>query len=278
MNVSVSFAVHTFNEADALRRLVVSSLPMAAFIQEWVIVDHRSTDHTTQVIDGLRPMLAQKGIPLTTFREERDLSAAFTFADIRNMTIKACAHPIVVLHDADFILGPHFRGFLSTSKERLAMDGSTYFGAAYSIPCVWDRLKTGPDGTITHHGRIWVHQIRPRILWKDALHFAQIGDGGRWEKLVLDDPLRKDQLNLTANRKGPMTRDAIVSCNVKSAERIALRDTMTMFMQDAVQGKLTGDWLQNYETGQARKQDAYPYQKRSVRGWRLHLPNLDLAA
>lgn len=275
--MTVSFAVHSYNEADALKRLVLSSLPFAGLFREWVIVDHRSDDHTSDVLDELRPVLEAGGITLRTEYEGRDLSAQCTFADIRNRTIKACAYPVVVLHDADFLLGPRFSDVLKRSAVALAAKGSRYYSAAYSIPCVWDHLETNAAGVVTGHGRVWVHEIRPRILWRDAVHYEQTKDGGRWERLVIDDRTRTQRLNLTANRRGPLTPDTLLSCNVKPGERIALRDTMTMFMQDVVRGKATGGWLENYRAGTVRSQPAYDYQNRSVVGWHLHAPNLRLA-
>ena len=274
--LNVSFAVHSYNEADALRRLVLSSLPFAGSFQEWVILDHRSDDDTAEVIDELAPLLASKGIALQRLHEERDFSVSYTFADVRNATINACSHPVVALLDADFILGPGFGDFLRRSLT--ALRHRTYYGAAYSVPCVWDHLRTDSAGRIASHGRVWVHQIRDRIFWRDAVHYEQTGQGGRWERIKLDDPSRRNRLSLTRNRNGPLTRDAVVSVNVKPPERIELRDTMTTFLQDAMQGKASGTWLENHAAGVTRKQPAYPYQSCSLLGWRLHAPSLNLAA
>lgn len=276
---AVSFAVHSFDEAEALRRLVLSSLPLSRMFSEWVIVDHRSGDHTQTVIEDLRPILAEHGIALCTLSEHRDLSAAFTFADLRNLTIKACSHPVVAIHDADFILGPRFAAVLRRAVIGLGAPRSRSYGAAYAVPCVWDSLRTDSSGRITDHGRVWVHKCRPRVLWRDAVHYAQTKQGGRWERLMVDDPVRTERLNLTPpSRRTALLPDALVSCNVKPPSRIALRDTMTMFMQDAVQGRVSGGWLENYREGRVRSQGAYDYHRCSVRGWTLHAPGLELAA
>lgn len=278
MKNHVSFAVHVFNEADALRRLVHSSLPFAKLFREWVIADHRSDDGTPEAIDELREPIEAAGLRLVTFREERDLSPTFTFADIRNATLEACSEPIVALHDADFILGRDFGHLLQRAVRALEAEASPFYGAAYAVPCVWDRLRTDRSGQIVDHGRVWVHQLRDRIFLRSAMHYEQIGDGGRWERMVKDDPKRGARFPLTKNRRGRLTPHTVLSVNVKPAERIALRDTMTMYMQDAMQGKASGSWLEEYRAGRCRQQPAYPYQARSLRGWRIHAPNLDLAA
>jgi glycosyltransferase involved in cell wall biosynthesis len=275
----ISFCVHTFNEATELRRLVESSLMFSNWIDEWVIVDHRSEDDTPAVIEGLRPILAEHNIRLTTRREERDLSKAFAFADIRNMTLGLCRNEIASLMDADFILGPAFQGHLERSLAAIRQGESVYYAGSYSVPVVWDRLMTDARGRITDHGRVWVHQRRPRILHRPSITFHQTGAGGRWEKLIRKGGSqwrRQRDLELTDNRRGAPFPNAVISCNVKGAERIALRDTMTMYMEDVHRGRTTGTWLENYRAGKTRSQGEYPFQSIDLRGWRINAPNLKL--
>lgn len=274
----VAFCVHSFNEADGLRRLVRSSYPFANLFQEWVIVDHRSDDDTADAIAELASELEARGITLHTAREERDLSREHTFADVRNLTLGLATQPIAVLMDADFILGEAFGVLLQRGVAALTAQGSPYYGASFTVPCLWDELETDQRGKVVKHGRLWVHQVRPRILWRSAIHYEQTGDGGRWERLTFDDPSRQQAYALTQNRRGALTPHTLVSVNVKSPERIALRDTMTMFMQDAMQGVVSGSWMENYRAGTVRNQPPYPYQRGTVRGWRLHCPNLRLAS
>lgn len=266
-----TFCVHAYDEAAALQRLVRSSYPFAELIDEWVIVDHRSGDATPQVIEGLRAELAERSIRLTAIREERDLSASFTFADLRTATIKAARNEIVVLHDADFVLGPAFGAMLARAGTALHKGCAT---ASYTVPVVWDKLSVDAAGRIAEHGRVWVHSRRPRVLRRSAVHYEQTKDGGRWERLVSTGP----DYPLTPGRRSGLPRDGVLSVNVKPAERIALRDTMTMFMQDAVQGKAEGDWLENYREGRTRSQGAYDYVQVNLRGWRLNVKSLELAA
>jgi hypothetical protein len=275
---AVSFVVHSFNEADALGRLVRSSLPLVGLFDEWVILDHRSDDHTAAVIEALRPLLADAGVSLTALHEPRDLSARHTFADVRNRALDAAQHEVALLLDADFVLGRRFGALLQRGVRALQAPRSPYYGAAFSVPCVWDRLRTDATGRVVEHGRVWVHQLRPRILWRAAVHYTQTGDGGRWEHMEVAPGPRQQRLDLTQNRKGTLTPHTVVSVNVKPAERIALRDTMTMFMQDAIQGAASGEWLENYRAGTVRQQPPYPFQKRSLKGWELNVPALELAA
>ena len=276
--MKVSFCVHTYNEADALRRLVLSSLPMASVIDEWIILDHRSDDHTAEVLAELAPVLSKAKVDFRVLWEGRDLSASHTFADVRTRTIKAAKNPIVALFDADFLLGPAFAPLLLKAAEELRRPKSPYHSACYAVPCVWDQLETDASCRITAHGRVWVHSRRPRILWRDAVRYEQTGDGGRWEKLVADDPARAKKFHLTpvGVPQRRVVANAVVSCNVKPPERIALRDTMTMFMQDAISAGQAGDWLANYAAGAVRPQPPYPYHKVDLVGWRLFTPNLRL--
>lgn len=269
----VSFCVHTFDEADAIRRLLTSSLPLVDLFDEWVVVDHRSRDHTPDVLAEMRPVLAEHGITLTTWREARDLSASYSFADIRNDTIKASRNAITVLHDADFILGPGFRAVLERAVPALLDPRQKLHSATFAVPVVWDHIKIDAAGIVTDHGRVWVHPHRPRVLLRDHVHYEQIGNGGRWEKLIFD-PRRPDRLNLTQVKAArPHT---VISVNAKAPDKIALRDTMTMFMEDAHSGKATGGWLENYSAGLTRSQGEYKFAKVDLRGWRLYAPNLEL--
>lgn len=265
-----SFVVHAWNEASALRRLVESSLPMRDAIAEWVVLDHRSNDDTQAVLeDELRPLLTANGIRLTTLFERRDLSARCTFADVRTKTIKAASKQLVALQDADFILGPGYPPLLRRAEQQLSSVRSRYYGAAFPVPVVWDHLRIDARGVVLEHGRVWVHRTRPRLLVRDAVSYVQTKERGRWEKLV------PDAKRPAAYRLAPGVRTcvphAVLSVNVKPAERIELRDGMTMFMQDAVQGVLQGNWLENAAAGRVRSQGPYDYgQQPDLRGWRLH--------
>lgn len=279
--MKLSLCVHSYNEAEALRRLVLSSLPLREVFDEWVILDHRSDDDTPAVVAALEPELSRMGIRLTALHEPRDLSAEHTFADVRTRTLKAAHNPVLALLDADFILGPAFLGFAQRALAALAPPNSTYHCARYAVPCVWDHLTIDASGRITSHGRVWVHKTRPRFLVRDAVHYVQNKDRGRWEGLVVDDRRRGQRLDLTPVSGHAQTRlapSAVISNNVKPPARIALRDTMTMFMQDAVSAGQRGGWLENYAVGAVRSQGAYVYDRVHLAGWRLFTTNLNVTS
>lgn len=267
--MKVSFCAHVWNEADAIRRLVFSSLPFADLIDEWVILDHRSSDNIEEVFTEIKGVLQDHRIHFTTVFESRDLSAQMTFADVRTKTIKACRNEIVVLHDADFVLGPGFRMPLEKSIDAL-MTNHSLVATAYAVPVVWDRLSVDESGTIRDHGRIWVHSARQRIFLRNFVHFEQKKDKGRWEQFTITHPKRRTTLFIPDNKNTELLPSSIVSVNVKPRERIALRDTMTMFMQDVISAGLKGTWLENYAAGKIRRQPPYIYRPVDLRGWQLY--------
>jgi glycosyltransferase involved in cell wall biosynthesis len=248
----VSFAVHSYNEAKALRLLLLSSLPLARNFSEWVVLDHRSDDETQQVLDDMEPVLLKAGIGLVRLFESRDLSAECTFADVRTQTVKAATRPVVALMDADFILGPAFATLLRRATKGLLKRQSTIHAYKYRIPVIWDYFATDEAGIVRDHGRVWRHSYSNRILHRDSVHYEQIGAGGRWEKLI-HTPQRPEFYLLENNG------DAILSVNVKPKDRVDLRYTMTYFMEDVMQGKLRGDWLENYNANRTRRMPDYPW-------------------
>jgi hypothetical protein len=276
--MKLSCAVHVFDEAEAVVRLVRSSLPFAPLIGEWLVLDHRSRDGLGLALDEIEPELRKLGIRLTRLHESRDFSAQYTFADVRTATIKGCTYPVVAMLDADFILGPVFGQWMQAALERLTATSNMH-GLTYAVPCVWDHLSTNSVGEVVRHGRVWVHNRRVRFMWRDAVHYEQSKQGGRWEKLRVA-PTRPLAFHLTpvGTHQQRVRSNAVVSVNVKPPERIALRDTMTMFLQDAISKGLEGDWLDNYAVGRARGQGPYPYHKVRLAGWKLNVPNLRLTS
>ncbi|HEX7000929.1 MAG TPA: glycosyltransferase [Trueperaceae bacterium] len=270
--MKATLAVHTFNEAAALERLLLSSLHAAPLFDEWVVLDHRSNDDTQARLDELEAVLAAYGVTLKRLHEARDLSRRFTFADVRTATIKAASHETVMLADADFIFGEGFAQALYQGIDLLTRPGSDVAAIAFPVPVVWDHLATDPFGRVTSHGRVWVHGAKARIHHRDRCRYRQTQAGGKWEKLIRTDP-RAQRVATTTNAGG-----VLISANVKSPERLELRRTMTMFMQDAVQGR-QGDrtWLQAVEEGRTRNMPAYRYGDVDLRGTPLNLASVDLS-
>ena len=278
--MKVSLCVHSYNEGAALARLIRSSLPVADLIDEWVVVDHRSDDDTASVVSGLRDEVEERGIRFDVAREDRGLSRAFTFADIRNLTLGRCRNPIAVLMDADFLLCSSFRQILARSLDILSVPNCRYYGTGWNIPCVWDHLTTDKEGFISSHGRVWIHSSRARVLVRSAIEFHQTKAGGKWEGVVPRPGLRRKKFAFTNPRPHlDPAKVGFVSVNIKSAERIAMRDTMTLFMADAMQGRNDGEWVEQYRAGKLQAQGPYDFARGvDLRGWRLHSPDMDLRA
>lgn len=264
--MKASLAVHTFNEGPAVLRLILSSLHAAAHFNEWVVLDHRSNDDTQTLLDHVEPLLHAYGINLVRLFESRDLSPKLTFADVRGRTVQACSNPVVALMDSDFILGTAFLRVLADSIPRLGRH-TRAAAIAYPVPVVWDALSTDHNGRISEHGRVWVHGAKARILHRDRITYRQ---AGKWEKTVFTDTQRKRIVNVGNDGS------VLISANVKSSERLKLRRTMTMYMEDAMSGKTRGEWLEDYEAGATRDMPEYRYRPVNLVGKRLNLANLEL--
>lgn len=232
--MTASFVVHTYNEADALERLILSSLSSAGWADEWVVLDHRSNDHTQAILDQLEPLLAAHGMTLTRLTETRDLSRTFTFAQLRTKTIKAARNPIVALMDADFVLGRIYPNVLGNALH--AFHANPRLAAIrHRIPIIWDHVTTNEDGQVTDHGRLYLHGYSHRLLRRDAVTYRQTGNDGRWEQAHYPGMQRRD----IDNDDGSI----LVSLNIKPHERLARRATMTEFMRATTKGQITGNWL-----------------------------------
>lgn len=233
--MKASLCVHSFNEGPAIERLILSSLHAAHNISEWVVLDHRSSDDTQERLDALEPLLTAYGIPLVRLFESRDLSASFTFADVRDTTIQACASDVVVLMDADFVLGSAFHNTLIVALRAFRRHASLA-AIRFRIPIVWDYVTTNQDGLVTSHGRHFRHGLSHRILRRKSVRYTQTGSDGRWEKARYPGMTRLDWANEDGN--------ILISLNIKPPARLELRATMTEFMREATKGKIVGDWLQ----------------------------------
>jgi hypothetical protein len=103
------------------------------------------------------------------------------------------------------------------------------------------------------------------------VHYTQTGLGGRWEKI--EHTQDRPQFRLLNNDDG----NAVLSINVKPADRIDLRYTMTYFMEDAMTGALKGNWLENYASKRTRRMPDYPWDPTlNYRGTTTLMPNLKM--
>lgn len=264
--MKASLAVHSYNEGPALERLILSSLHATPFFDEWVVLDHRSSDDTQAVLDALEPLLAAYGVRLKRLHEARDLSATHTFADVRNATVQAATNPIVALMDADFVLGRAFTPALANALQRFKRD-PRLSAIRCRIPIIWDHVRTNDQGRITSHGRVFRHGYSHRILRKTRVTYRQDGNEGRWEKAHYTGT----RLNLSNE-----TGDLFVSLNIKPRERIERRATMTEFMRAAVRREVDGDWLA-HEPADLPQQPAYAFTNERLRPF-LNLANLVVRA
>lgn len=265
--MQASMAVHSFNEGPALERLILSSLHASDLISEWVVLDHRSNDDTQAILDELEPVLAAHGIPLRRLFEERDLSRELTFAHVRDRTVQECRSDIVALMDADFVLGEAFRDTLwgavlaFRAKPRLA-------AIKHRIPILWDHVQTDADGRVTDHGRLFLHGYSHRILRRKAVRYTQVGNDGRWEKPRFPGMSHSEVMNEDGR--------VLVSLNIKPAERIERRATMTEFMRAATKGEIKGSWHEHAPAA-LPKQPEYDFRSDRISPV-LNLANLDLRA
>ena len=164
------------------------------------------------------------------------------------------------------------------SVSVLAPRKSRYYGVSFSRPVVWDYLDTDERGVVTDHGRVWLHAIhkgRVEILGNGAAEYRQVGKRGLWEKPVPLSPRRGEAYRVTPRRSIEGIEDVVISANVKPEQRLDLRQTMTRYMREARQGKLSGPWLEEYAAGRVGRMKPYEYDEGvSLVGWRLNLPNL----
>lgn len=260
----VSACVPTYNEGAAVERLILSSLAATPLIREWVVVDHRSDDDTQERLDRLEPILSARGVRLVRRHEARDFGRDFRMADLRNACLRACSHKIAVMMDADFVLGDAFHYTLL--RAQLSLNGRS-LSVSFPIPVVWDHLSTDKNGCVRGHGRVWVHPKSDRIMLAEGVKYVQDLQGGRWFRVLSVTGGSTRRVNLKNDGS------VLVSVNVKPAERIALRSTMTLFLQDVANGRKSGTWLQQYESGGLRADPPYPFVKNAdLRGVKLKLP------
>lgn len=264
--MKASLVVHSFNEGPALERLILSSLHATDTFDEWVVLDHRSSDDTQVRLDALEAVLEAHGITLTRLFEKRDLSARHTFAHVRDRTIHAAKNEIVALMDADFILGRAFAPTLASALRRFSVD-ARLAAVRFRIPILWDHLKTDAEGRITSHGRLYRHGFSHRILRQTKVKYRQDGNGGKWEKAHYPGMRRLDIIN---------DGNILISLNAKPPERIELRATMTEFMQDALSGAVGGEWLQ-HDPKALRTQPEYQFRPERIAAT-LNLANLEVSA
>jgi glycosyltransferase involved in cell wall biosynthesis len=268
--MSLTIAVTSWNEVDHLERLILSCLRDSDLVDELVVLDHRSTDGTQEMLDDMEPLLERNDIVLNRLYEPRDLSPALTMADLRQKLLRASQGPTVAMLDADFILGPGWRQLISKSIKELSKENSPYFATGAPIPVIWDNLNVNQNGVIESHGRIWVHPANARIVWKPAVSYHQNAGGGKWEVARSFNSQRQQRLALPNDH-------AIVSVNIKPQERIEQRKTMTHYMEAVMKKKITATWQEAYQNQKINNDLEYEFVDVDLRGhplnvWGFSLP------
>lgn len=232
-----SIAVHSFNEKDALNRLL-RSIVMAKEprITEIVVCDHRSNDGTWEMLEQF-----EKDCPIKIkkFREERDLGPGFTFADLRQLTVQAASNELVFQMDADFILGPAFRHTLNACENGLKLDNVCSIGIP--IPCIHGKIVTDSRGRITEHGPVVTHDPNPRCIMKSYCSYIQ---NGKFEKCISVQGSNRQYMH-----KVNFINSSLISVNIKTIERLKLRCTMTQYQEMIMNGTAKKNWQDAFIDG-----------------------------
>lgn len=232
-----SIAVHSFNEKDALNRLL-RSIVMAKEprITEIVVCDHRSNDGTWEMLEQF-----EKDCPIKIkkFREERDFGPGFTFADLRQLTVQAASNELVFQMDADFILGPAFKHLLNACESEFKKAGVCSIGVP--IQCPHGRLVTDSRGRVMEHGPVTTHDANPRCILKSCCEYIQ---HSRYEKCVARVDSERKYMSKIA-----IINSSLISANIKTIERLKLRCTMTPYQEMIMNGTAKKNWQDAFTDG-----------------------------
>ena len=222
MNRPYAIAVPTFDEGARLERFLRSTLGGEGRglggLGEIVVIDHRSTDATPEILDALRPSVERAGIRLRCFHEPRDFGPGFTMADLRAATVRACESEIVASLDADYVLGPRFAEWMGLVCEALEQPG--VFGVGSEIVYVDGPVRFSSEGRIVEHATCYRHVAIPRVVWRDAVVFSQDACGGRYYRTTSNDASRAEWWMI------PRIPESVLSINDKPPARRRLRATM----------------------------------------------------
>jgi glycosyltransferase involved in cell wall biosynthesis len=250
----ISFAVHTYNEADALDRLIHSIFKIKNDkINEIFIVDHRSNDHTQDIIEKYKSQ-SDGRIEINSYNEPRDFGGEdrFTFADLRDFTIRNTKNDYVVLCDSDFIYGPGFSSMIENSV--LLLDKGA-FATGFEIPVVHDHIEID-NSRVVSHGPIQVHPAVVRILNKNKSVYRQEHCEGLYEGCYPIDGVMNGKII-------GLQKHSVISLNIKDKNKKLLRNSMCLFQKEIVNNKnIKENWLdvsekynENFEIEEHLKHD-----------------------
>jgi glycosyltransferase involved in cell wall biosynthesis len=97
----VSAIIPTYNRADLLERALVSVAQQDHRLIEAIVIDDGSTDGTPQVLDELKPVLAERGVELITHRQQNERAPK-----ARNTAMKMARGDYFAFLDSDDLWRP----------------------------------------------------------------------------------------------------------------------------------------------------------------------------
>ena len=230
----ISFATQAYNEEDVLSLHLDSCLQFSDIIDEFHIINHRSSDDTQKIIESYEEEFEKRGIYFHWKYEQRDFSRNFSHGDLRTDTVRSCRNEIVFNHDADFVFG---KGFIRTMYLCVkALEKENTYACGYEVPVVSKSIFCD-NNRITRADTCRVHVNIPRVVKKSSSVCLQnhikgkcewwhpINQNGLWEQIKF-------------------IRESVLSINIKSDERQEIRRTMNVYFQKIAQGEIDQDWLQ----------------------------------
>lgn len=236
----ISFCNQVYNEPDHIRRYLNSCLYFDGIVDEVFIINHRSSDNTLDVITSFVEVFQRSSINLRFKTEPRDFSKNFLIADLFGDAVNSCKNEIVFRHDADFVLGSRYVDLIKLCVEHF--NDPTVYACGYQLPCVSSSLEIKGD-EITSFGFCNLHHPVPRVFKRTKTKCFQDHFDGKYEYF------RPTDKGCTKLIEIPHIKESMISINIKTKERHALRRTMNTFMHDVVHDRVDGDWL---DTGEGR--------------------------
>ena len=221
-----SFACPSYNEGHRLENFIKSSCCIKG-LNEIVIIDHRSTDNTQELLTNMKPFCKKNGIDLKWLYEKRDWQNGFMMADIRELSIKSCTNDIVFVQDADFIFGDGFNIMVKKAIKAFKNKKNIYF-VSYSIPVIRGSVDMDNRGVIKSCKTCIMHMPIPRVVLKNSISCRQDHVNGRHYWIHPIDNEKRNKGHTVARCK-----NSIVSIDIKSKKRSDFRKTMTDFFEMA---------------------------------------------
>ena len=258
----ISFCNQVYNEPEAIRRYLNSCLYFDDVVDEVFVINHRSSDDTLSIIESFIETYENSNIKLRLKTEPRDFNRNFLIADLFGDAVAGCENEIVFRHDADFVFGAKYVDLIKLCVSYLSKP--EVYACGYEIPCVSQSLEIKND-EIVSFGLCNLHEPVPRVFKKSKTVCRQDHMGGKYEYFYPTDTSCTKFVGI------PNIKESIISINIRSKERHALRQTMNTFMHDLLHGKTAGDWLQVEEKrGEVEPWAVDTGSGLNITGWRFY--------